>query len=137
MIAYFLAETAAADPMIPGTWVTGFIVAVLGVIGGWVTKGKIARTSVEPNPLPVEVVESLATKEEMRELEGRLVSEIRKLENALGKERDVARTANGNLHARIDRTSEAIAGVTGQLSQMNSNLDRLLDLATKPLRRTP
>jgi hypothetical protein len=105
-------------------------------------KGKQQRTKIEPTPLPVCLVETLATKEEMRELEGRLISEIKKLETALVGERGVARTANGNLHARIDKIAEGLAATTATMTQLNAGLNRVLDLlmnhSPKPSnRRTP
>lgn len=100
-------------------------------------KGKGLR--VEPQPLAVEISSTLATKKELEDLEGRIVAELKKLESALSNERSVARTANGNLHARIDKTTESLAEVRGELSQINANLNRLVDIAMKhsPPRRTP
>jgi hypothetical protein len=142
-----LAETAAQhDPMVSGAWVTGFVVAVLGAVGTLLgyNKGRKSKTEVEPTPLPVSIVSQLATKEEMRELEGRLVTEIKKLETAVGGERGVARIANGNLHARIDKVSEGLAATTATMNQINVSLNRVLDLLVAPStpakpnpRRTP
>jgi hypothetical protein len=102
------------------------------------TKGKQTKTELEPNPLPVAMVSELATKEEMREQEGRLVAELKRLETALTGERSVARTANGTLHARIDKMAEGLASVTATMTQMNGSLNRVLDLLVKsPNRRTP
>jgi len=102
-------------------------------------KGKQQRTKIEPTPLPVSLVSQLATKEEMRDLEGRLVAEIKKLETALVGERGVARTANGNLHARIDKVAEGLASTTATMTQLNAGLNRVLDLlvsqTTKPNNR--
>ena len=86
------------------------------------------EVTVEPNPLTVSVVSELATKEEMRDLESRLVMEIKKLETAISSERAVARTANGNLHARIDKVSEGLAATTATMTQINVSLNRVLDL---------
>jgi hypothetical protein len=86
------------------------------------------KTTLEDQPIGVELVETLATKDEMRQLEARLVAEIKKLEGAILNERAVARTANGNLHARIDADSKAISNMTGQLTQIDANLSRLINL---------
>jgi hypothetical protein len=102
-------------------------------------KGKKTRTQVEPNPLPVSLVAALATKEELQALEARLTHELKKLETALVGERGVARTANGNLHARIDKTSEGLAAVQATMTQINANLNRMMDMmmaAAKPNRPT-
>lgn len=106
-------------------------------------KGKQQRTKIEPTPLPVSFVADLATKDELRELEGRLVAELKKLEFALTGERSVARVANGNLHARIDKVSEGLAATTATMGHLNTSLNRVLDLLlsrepAKPHpRRTP
>ena len=118
-------------------WVTGFVVAILGAVGTMMgySKGRKTSTAVEPNPLPVAMVQDLATKEELRELEARLVAELKKLETAISSERAVARTANGNLHARIDKISEGLAGTTATMTQLNASLNRVLDALLKPNRR--
>lgn len=134
-----LAEAAGADPMISGAWVTGVIVAIIGAMFAGFKGGRAGRVKVEPQPLAVEITSTLATKKELEDLEGRIVAELKKLEGALNGERSVARIANGNLHARIDKTVESLAEVRGELSQINANLNRLVDLAMKhtPIRRTP
>lgn len=130
-----LAEAATSDPMISGNWLIALVgaistgaVAIIGKMKVDQAKRTKTATVVENQPLSVAVVDTLATKEEMRELEARLVSEIKKLESAIANERSVARIANGNLHARIDKSAEGIAEMKGQLTQMNANLNRLLDL---------
>lgn len=116
------------DKILP--WITTFVVAVISaVIGKKVSDAKKVR--VEPNPFPIELSEKVATKEELDALEERIGAELKKIEAALLKERDVARTANGNLHARIDKSTEALAEVKGELHQINENLSRLLDVAIK------
>jgi hypothetical protein len=125
-----LAAAGQQGPSVDGAWVTGFVVAVLGAVGTLLgyQKGRKTKTEVEPNPLPVAMVSELATKDELTALEARLVGEIKKLETALVGERGVARTANGNLHARIDKTSEGLAAVQATTTQINANLNRLMDL---------
>jgi len=129
------------DTMISGSWIIAAIGAVstaaVGIIGKMkVDEAKRTKTStvLENQPLAVSLVDTLATKDELRELEARLVSEIKKLEAAIANERSVARIANGNLHARIDKSTEGIAEMKGQLTQMNANLNRVLDLMINPLK---
>lgn len=111
-------------------WITTFVVAVISaVLGKKVSDAK--RVKVSPSPFPIELSEKVATKEELDALEERISEELQKIEAALLKERDVARTANGTIHARIDKSTEAIAEVKGELNQINANLSRLLDLAMK------
>jgi len=122
------------DDMISGKLMIGLIGAIFTGLGGlglgkkWSDSKKI---KVEPSPLGVELVETLATKGELEALEERLSAELQKIEAALSKERDIARTANGKIHGRIDTSTEAIAAVRGELSQINANINRLLDLAVK------
>jgi hypothetical protein len=143
---------AQAGPQVDGAWVTGFVVAILGAVGTMLgySKGRKTRTQVEPNPLPVAIVAELATKAEMREQEGRLTGEIRKLETQVHGERGVARTANSNIHARLDKMAEkdditrlhdridkqalATASAAASLAEVKSNVNQLLALA---LNRTP
>lgn len=145
MIA-LLAEITQTQPdtLISGNWLIGIIgalstatAAIIGKVRVDQVKRQRTSTRIEDQPLAVSLVETLATKEEMRELEGRLVAEIKKLESAASKERDVARTANGNLHARIDKSAEAMAEMKGQLIQISANLNRLVDMAVGKSPRTP
>jgi hypothetical protein len=118
-------------------------------------KGKQQRTKIEPTPLPVSVISQLATKDEMKELEGRLVGEIRKLETQVHGERSVARTANSNIHHRLDTMAEkkdlvriheridtqaiATASAAAALHEVKNNVNQLLSLALttrKPPPRT-
>jgi len=135
-----MAEASNGD-----TLTVGGIIALLGAIAAFIVKiqtrkhafqeghekGRAERVEIEPNPLPVELVETIATKKELQELEARITRELKKIEDALGNERDVARKANGNIHARIDKSSEALAEVRGELKQISENTDRLLDIALK------
>lgn len=107
-------------------------------------KGK-QTVAVDPVPLPVEVVADLATKDELRDVEGRLTGEIRKLENHQNGERAVARNANSNIHQRLDKMAEksdllriheridaqslATAAATASLNEVKSSVSKLLDLA--------
>jgi hypothetical protein len=144
MIAQFIAESTQPDTMISGTWLIGAIGALstaAALIIGKLQVDKVKRdktsTRIEDQPISISLVETLATKEEMKELEGRLVDEIKKLEGSISKERDIARTANGNLHARIDKSAEAMAEMKGQLIQISANTSRLIDMAMGKQPRTP
>lgn len=138
-----LLATTQPDTLISGNWIIAIIgtlttaaTAIIGKLKLDQVKREKMSTRIEGQPIGVELVETLATKQEMRELEARLVTEIKKLESAASKERDVARIANGNLHARIDKSSEALAEMKGQLIQISANLSRLVDMAMKTP-RTP
>jgi 3-keto-L-gulonate-6-phosphate decarboxylase len=158
MISHFLtlAETGGG---FDGLTVTVGAVAALGTAVAAVIrahkageeKGKATRTKIEPSPLPVEVSAELATKDELREVEQRLTVEIRKLENHQNGERTIARNANSNIHARLDKMAEksdllriheridaqslATATAAASLAEVKSNVGKLLDIAlakTKP-----
>lgn len=143
MIQQFMAQAAGADPMISGNWLIAAIGALSTAAAALVGKLKLDQvrrdrtsTRIEGQPLTIAMVDALATKEELKDLEGRLVAELKKLETSLNSERGVARVANGNLHARIDKTVESLAEVRGELTQINANLNRLIDLAVKRTRTT-
>lgn len=143
MMMTYLAEVAAADTMISGKWLLAVIPLVLsglGVLLGknhWEKKGaKEARSvTVENQPLQVTSTVPLATKAELEALEARLTVELSKIEGSLTSERAVARIANGNLHARIDKSTEQLAEVKGELKGIASNISRLLDISMN--RKTP
>lgn len=129
-----------ADPMISGTWLIGIIgalsTAAVGIMGKVnVDKARKQRsTIIENQPVGVRLEEQPdppATKKELLALETRLTTELKKIEEALGKERDIARVANGNLHTRADKSVEVMAEMKGELKQISENVDRLLDLAMK------
>ncbi len=138
MNVQLLAEVAGADPMISGNWIIAIVGALTTAATGIIGKLKLdaarrdrTSTQIEGQPISVALVETLATKAEMRDLEGRLVNEIKKLETVISGERSVARTAVGNLHARIDKTAEGLAATTATMTQLNANLNRVLDLLLK------
>lgn len=134
MLLELLANTPTSTGFTPEQ-VAALVIAIIAALGGGGFLGKkisdAKRIRVEPSPLPVEIVKNLATKDELDEVEKRIAGEFKKIESALAKEREVARTAQGNLHARADKTAEALAEVRGELNQINENLGRLLDLAMK------
>ena len=136
------------DPMISGNWLVNALVILIPVIASafvvvvgknhWKAQGnKEAQkrtTTIEGQPLGVKLEEQPdppATKKELSALEERITRELKKIEEALGKERDIARVANGNLHARADKSVEVMAEMKGELKQISENVDRLLDLAMK------
>lgn len=133
-----LAEAAnASDPMISGNWLIGVIgaistgaVAIIGKMKVDQVRRMKTSTVIENQPLPVNLVDTVATKEELKSLERRILKEITKQESAFEKERDVTREELGKIHSRLDRTSECIAEVKGQLSQIEKNLNRVLNILT-------
>lgn len=61
-----LAETAAtaADPMVSGAWVTGFVVAVIGAVFAGVKVGQSKKVQVGPQPFEIAVQEKYVTRAE-------------------------------------------------------------------------
>lgn len=139
MIHFLATASGQNDSML----ITGGAIVAIGTAAAAIIaafkKGQASRISVDPQPLSVALTQTLATKQELAELETRIVGELKKFETALLTERSVARTANGNLHARIDKTVESMAEMKGELHQINANLNRLVDLAMQPhtTRKTP
>ena len=142
-----LAET---DAMISGNWLiaicTLLVAADLCIVqelrknSAVASARRMSSTLIEGQPISVEVVGKLATKGELADLEARIVAELKKLESSLLSERSVARTANGNLHARIDKTDGCMMEMKGQLHQIVANLNRLVDIAMQhptPHRKLP
>lgn len=139
MIATIVTLAQSASGASDGMLITGGAIVAIGTATAAVVaafkKGQASRVSVDPQPLSVALTQTLATKGELAELEARIVAELKKFETALTTERSVARTANGNLHARIDKTVESLMEMKGELHQINANLNRLVDLAMKPAGR--
>lgn len=137
MMLNLLAEAVPPDPMISGKWLLTIVPVVASAIAlllgksHWEKKGaKEARSvTVENQPLQVTSTVPLATKAELESLEARLTTELSKIEGALTSERAVARIANGNLHARIDKSTEQLAEVKGEIKGIAENISRLLDIA--------
>jgi hypothetical protein len=125
-------STTAATTIIT-TIFTG-IALVMGKVWGKRQEAQKRTTTIAGQPIGVRLEEQSdppATKKELEALEQRMIAELKKIEAALGKERDIARTANGNLHARADKSVEVMAEMKGELKQISENVDRLLDLAMK------
>ncbi|MEI7912542.1 MAG: hypothetical protein WCK77_23180 [Verrucomicrobiota bacterium] len=137
-----LAAEVTPDTLISGNWLIAisgvFAGALVGLVQEMRKRSAVEAvrsknsTTIEGQPISVDVVHHLATKGELNELEARIVAELKKFENALATERSIARTANGNLHARMDKTGDAVMEMRGELHQINANLNRLVDLAMKP-----
>ena len=132
-----------AETLISGDWIIGIVIAIITAVGGvWLKSSSEERgarceretrsTTIEGQPVGIALVKTLATKDELEAQEVRIVAELKKLEGALNSERSVARVANGNIHARIDKTVEGMAEMKGELHQINANLSRLIDIAMHP-----
>lgn len=141
----FLAQSRLPEisPEFFSSWIAvlllggGFVVMILSGIAMTLTiveKLKAKKTPVvemSPNPMQVQEVEKLATKEEMMSMETRLSNKITEVENDMAEERKVARTANGTLHRRIDELVETLAETKGLLTGVKENTERLLNRQLK------
>jgi hypothetical protein len=77
----------------------------------------------------------LVTKAQLDERMEALENDIHEIKTALSKERDTARDSLGKVHARLDKVMENQANSRGELNQISLNVQRLLDITTKPPRR--
>lgn len=136
----FLAEatTTAADPMISGNWILALIGALASagtLIYGKAQGRKEGRekrsVTLEDQPIGFSHHSPPATQAELSDLKRDMDGRLAKIENTLSEERSIARTANGNLHARIDKSTEALAEVKGEIRQIGDNVSRLLELAMR------
>lgn len=142
-----LANTPPADPQISGNWITALMVAAITALGGiWLS---YKRGQANPNsettiksPVPEVTVrqatnyasqEELAgLRHEVEELRADVDKKLDKLLEGQSDERRVAREALGKVHLRADKTAEALAEMKGELTQMNKNLERLLEHSMQP-----
>ena len=79
---------------------------------------------VSPNPLPVELVKSLATLEDLDKLRAEVKHEIE------GLRRDMKDDDNG-IHRRVGAISVKLATVDGKLNTISNNLNLLIEKAVK------
>lgn len=140
----------AADANISGSWALELIGKIFAGLALLVTAAwagyKKAQTSPErittiKSPVPEVTVrpalewasriELAALKSDVDELRTDVDAKLDKILEGQERERGVAREALGKVHARADKTSEALAEVKGELKQISTQMERLLDLATK------
>ena len=149
MLLELIANAAPADPQISGTWITGFVVAVIGAIaaGAAHLKGKAqgraeATETTIKSPVPVVTTRTeprwashedlLSVKADLDELKGDMDRKLDKLLEGQQERGKVAREALNNVHRRMDASTEAVAELKGEVHQMSKNVERLLTLATTP-----
>lgn len=126
---------ADPDPLISGNW----LIAVIGAIasaaamfwGKHQGKKEATETKITNQPIRIHDESPSATQDELRELKEDIDKRLQKIEQALTEERAIARTANGNIHARIDKQSETMAEMKGELHQVAANVRALLDISMK------
>ena len=89
-------------------------------------KNEPSGININNNPLSVEMVKQLATKEKVQELDREIHQRFDSIEKKLDNERAAARTSLGNVHKRIDKHAENASEIKGELKQINENLRLLL-----------
>lgn len=137
MIAKIASIMAELPPSIKegsgeGSWITtGFIVAFFAGIAGIVIAYRKGAASKE---VVVKPEQKYVTQEELAKLEEALQAGFERIQEQFDQERGVARTANGNIHKRIDVTQSIVTEMKGEmkgeLKHLNQNVQRLLDYFT-------
>lgn len=131
-----IAQLDKVDPSFARDWIITFaaLFGLFWMVWNFVQSAKKKpplQAVVSPDPLQVQEVEKLATKAELDSVARTLESDIAEIHDVIGEERKIARTANGNLHKRIDELVETLAETKGLLSGVKENTDRLLARSMK------
>ena len=143
---------SAVDPQLSGSWVLELVMKLFAgfallIAAAWAAykKGQAnAPTSTETTlkpPVPTVTIktepvwasrEELAkVQHELKELRTDVDHKLDRLLEGQAERADVARTALGKVHKRLDDNTEDLALVRGELTQVNQNVGRLLDIALK------
>lgn len=143
-----LAETSPADFMISGTWLLGFCVGIIPVIGGvWIKAKQVGRAETQDNNVtlkkPVPTIQTReepqwATRPDLNEHVARTERHFSDVWKRFEADRTAARESANNIHKRLDKQSEATAAVQASLNEVKETTHTLLDIAlNKPLGRKP
>jgi hypothetical protein len=141
MMMHLLAETAAApDTLISGNWIIGVIGAlataaalILGKLQGRkqgmqeATNNVTIQTPVPKFDVNTREEPEFVTHSQLNGHLGRIEDTFEEIKAALNSERGIARLANSNIHARLDKVMENQAESRGELKQINLNVQRLLN----------
>lgn len=112
-----------------GTW----IAILFFVVGGGLGIKRLSQKPIPPkDPQTTQEVSPNATRDELNIVKTDLTERLDKIEEELESQRNVAREAQGKVHARIDKVAESLSEVKGELHQMNLNLRLLLERSIKP-----
>ena len=94
-------------------------------------KNEPSGININNNPLSVEMVKQLATKEELQELDREIHQRFDSIEKKLDNERMATRASLTNVHNRVDKHAEKASEIKGELKQINENLQLLLQQQIK------
>lgn len=144
MMMQFIADAAAAQPdtMISGNWLIGAIGAIctgIALIYGKKQGIKEATNNVTIQPpfpkfdVTTKEHPDFVTHGQLNGHLDRIETTFEEIKEELDGERGIARTANGNIHKRIDALSERLgdrlAKLEGTSQNVKETVDKLLDIA--------
>ena len=134
-----LSEIAAdADGGISGTVVIGIIGAITTLVVGVIGKLKVDQVKSETRDVtlkkPVPTIQTReepqwATQPDLEDHIERTDRHFAEVWKRFESDRNVARESANNLHKRLDKQSEATAGVQASLNEVKETTRTLLDLA--------
>lgn len=144
MMLRFLADAgpAGGDGLyMSAAVITAIGVAIVGAIKAYrsgVQKGETSRSVTVKPPVPRLDVNTKEDPDYVThgQLNGhltRIEDTFEEIKEALNSERSIARTANGNIHKRIDalseRLGERLSSLEGKTEGVADNVNKLLDIA--------
>ena len=127
-----LAQTPAAEKVSgEGSWITtGFVVAICAGLAGIIAAYR--KGLATPAPLKKEEADNeTVTRGEFEKMEAEMREGFRKVGEQLESERNIARTAIGNIHKRIDVSQSMISEVKGALDEIKHNVHMLVETIVK------
>ena len=146
MMLNLIAETATApDPMISGNWIIGLIGALTSLATLLIGKRQGIKEAADAHVTlkkPVPTIQTReepawATKPDLEDHIDRTDAHFAEVWKRFESDRAVARESANNMHKRLDKQSEATAGVAAALQEVKETTRTLLDLALHPTRKPP
>lgn len=133
-----LAETMI--PMSEGVQMLVVLLLGLGIGGGGAAaitnRGSGKQRLAGGNSVSVELIDNLATKPELTEMERRFVAQLADLKLSWQRDTEASRRDSEAQFSRINAISRELATTTGELRQVNANIERLYEgLGLKATRR--
>lgn len=133
-----ITELAEIPAVIPVDIVAAIIIGIVGALGGGLATKKVMEKRLVQLHEPVPTITVREEDDFIKRVE--FVSHCKSVEHslnevhrALDSERGVARTANGNIHQRIDKLSERLgerlSSVESKIASVGETTDKLLNIA--------
>lgn len=134
----YLAEVAAdKGDMVSLASLTAFLTGIGGLVLTFLRRNQLKdqgrkeeqerKVTIDHQPLKFATESPAATEDDLSALKREIETRFGKIEHAMSEERSIARTANSNIHARLDKVMENQATSRGELTQINLNVQRLLN----------